>query len=184
MAIGYIMSLVRFVEQNCRNPSYKYHCHLASRPFGSTAVGFLTIRDEALTPFLKILIFSSVVTKLAYSWSRLICGASSREKPGTPGVPGFSWVAIVPCFSWVRSFNSTPCSLFFDPDSLSTSSSISVSISRSSSKRSYSMVHLLHLSHLIPLCLCSLPCSLRASSRYSHHEVVEGKVADACHHGL
>ena len=56
VGIGHVrvMSLARFVEQNGRISSYKYHCHLASGPFGWIAVGFLTFRDEALTLFLKM----------------------------------------------------------------------------------------------------------------------------------
>ena len=72
--IGHVMSLAMFVEQNGRISSYKYHCRFASRPFGWIAVGLFALRDEALTPFLKMLISFSV--ELAYSLTVTIPGFS------------------------------------------------------------------------------------------------------------
>ena len=66
--IGHVMSLAMFVVQNGHISSYKYHCCLASRP-----LGFLAFRDEALMPFLKMLISSG---ELAYSLPVTIPGFS------------------------------------------------------------------------------------------------------------
>ena len=73
-----------------------------------------------------------IVIQMACLW-----GEHSLPCPSLCG-PGLSQVAIVPCFCWVTSFTSPPCSLFCDPDSLFTSCVISVFISRSSSEGSYS----------------------------------------------
>ena len=71
------------------------------------------------------------VIQTACSWGErlLLCPS--------PGIPGRSRVSSVPCFSWVWSYTSTPCSSFFDPDSQFTSFAISVYMFTSSSEGCY-----------------------------------------------
>ena len=72
-----------------------------------------------------------IVIQTACSWDErpILCHS--------PEIPGLSRAPSVPCFSWVGSSTSTPCSPFCDPDSLFTSCAISVFIFRPSTEVYY-----------------------------------------------